>query len=149
MNTIIDLSRRWIFVAAMLPAMMLVPGCSNHDKDKPKTLTAEGIAKSIDLDRRSVSMTMMDSKGAEKEIVGTFRDDTEVMINGRIETIKDIKPGDKVVVQGYREGEGINQKLVATKVRIDRPQGSDWKPAGGAAAPTANKPAAKPKTTSK
>lgn len=120
-----------------LVAVFAPSGCSDKTDDKPKIRKVQGVAKSINVEQRIVSMTFTDDRGNERELAGTFKDETEVIINGRTHEIKDIRPGDKVLVYGYREGKGPDQKLIAEKVVVDRPRSSDWKPAGqsGAKAP--------------
>jgi len=121
----------------------LAGGCSEKDGGKPKIRSREGIAKTIDIVNRTVSMTWINKKGEPVDIIGTFTDQTEVEINGRRQSIGDIRPKDKVIVFGRKETIGGEEKLVATKVIVTRPKGSDWvsttKPA--AAAPKETKPA--------
>ncbi|MCG8406354.1 MAG: hypothetical protein MI923_14240 [Phycisphaerales bacterium] len=105
-------------------------GCSEKDGGKPKIRRKEGRAKKVDVENRKVSMVWIDKKGDEHTIEGTFTDKTEVLVNGRSQTIKDVRPGDRVEVYGYSEGEGTNRKLIATKVVVNRPKSSDWKSAG-------------------
>lgn len=101
-------------------------GCSEKDGDKPKVYTREGTAKLVDIENRTVSMTVLNKKGEEIEMVGTFTDQTEVEINGRARNIRDIRPNDKVKVFAKRETINGVEKLVAEKVIVTRPQGSDW-----------------------
>jgi hypothetical protein len=102
-------------------------GCSESNGKKQKIRKIEGIAKMIDLEANKVSMTVKNDKGDEHEIEGTVRPDAEVLINGRKQRLEDIRPGDRVVVFGYREGKGEDKKLVATRVVVTRPRESDWK----------------------
>ena len=126
-------------------AMLLSAGCSDKGDGKPKIKKKEGIAKKIDVANRVVSMLITDKKGNQVELPGTFRDDTVVIINGRNMTIKDIKPEDKVEVHGYREGDDLSAKWIATKVVVTRPESQDWKtpgkPAGDAPSTTNSTPA--------
>lgn len=112
----------------------LMGGCSDKDGGKPKIRNRDGIAKAIDVENRIVSMIVLDKKGVEVEIPGTFTDETEVIINGRRQGISDIRPNDKVTVFYYKETVGDEDRIVATKVIVTRPKGSDWvsttKPAG-------------------
>jgi len=121
---------RLMLFPVLLPAVWLLSGCSDNVGKKPKLRKVQGLAKSINIEKRIVSMTFTDDRGRERELEGTFTDKTEVLINGRTQEIQDIRPGDKVLVYGYREGKGADQKLIATKVVVDRPRGADWKPTG-------------------
>ena len=133
--------------AAFLATVMV--GCSDNTGKTPKTKTVEGVAKQIDLQNNCVSMMVKDEKGVERELVGSVREDTEVIINGRVQTLKDVHPGDRVVVQGYKEGEGESKKLIAKKVEVTRARDADWKTTGTAEPPkpTPPKPAEPPKPT--
>jgi hypothetical protein len=130
-------------LAAAFLATALV-GCSDNSSKAPKVKTVEGIVKQIDLQNNSVSMTCKDDKGNEIERKGTVRDDTEVTINGRVQTLKDVRVGDRVVVQGFKEGEGEAKNWVAKKVEVTRAREADWKTTG---TPEAAKPSEAPKTT--
>lgn len=122
----------WAVLALVIGiALVAAQGCSSRNAGKPKQRRVEGIAEKIDLNNNSVSMRVSDGKGGQRILEGTLREDTEVEINGRAAKIEHVRPGDKVVVSGYREGEGENQKLVATKVVVTRPEGDDWKSTAG------------------
>jgi hypothetical protein len=141
-------------MALVVAGLVVVAGCSDRKAGKPRPRKIEGIAEKIDLQNNYVSMRVPDGKGGERILEGTFREDTEVEINGRSGKLEHVRPGDKVVVYGNREGEGDDQKLVATKVVVTRPEGSDWKNTGkpsgkaGEVEPGASgqKPAAPPTT---
>jgi len=137
----------WIGLAILIGVGLVGPaGCSSRGAGKPKQKRLEGIAEKVDLQNNYVSMRVSDNKGGERILEGTFKEDTEVLINGRAAKLDQVRPGDKVVVFGYREGEGENQKLVATKVEVTRPEGSDWKRTAAdkpaEPKPTASRPAA-------
>jgi hypothetical protein len=116
-------------MAAILVTVSLM-GCSENQNKKPTNHRVEGVAKVIDLENNYVSMMVKDEKGKERELQGTIRADTEVFINGRSQALKDVRVGDQVVVDGFREGQGDNQKLVATRVEVKRPLEADWKTTG-------------------
>lgn len=116
--------------ASVLLVVCLQVGCSSERGRKKKIRKVQGVAKLVDVENRVVSMTFTDDKDNERELVGTFTDETIVLINGRAHDLKDIHPGDKVLVYGYRVGDGPEPMLVATKVVVDRPKNSDWKTAG-------------------
>lgn len=115
---------------ALTCVVLMAAGCSERDDDKPKIRSRQGIASKIDLDNRVVSMLIANKDGESIELKGSFRDDTVVVINGRTQSIQDIRPGDKVEVEGYKEGEGLNMKWIAIRVTVDRPESSDWKTTG-------------------
>ncbi len=112
----------------------LTGGCSDKDGGEPKIRSRDGVAKTIDIENRVVSMTVLTKKGEPLEFIGTFTDKTEVIINGRQQGIRDVRPNDKVKVFYYKETVGDEERIVADKVIITRPKGSDWvsttKPSG-------------------
>ena len=124
------MTKRLLWSQLAILAIFAPNGCSDDAGDKPRIRKVQGIVKSINVEKKIVSMTWTDDRGNERELEGTFKDDTEVLINGRGQGIKDIRPGDKVEVYGYREGKGEDQKLIAEKVVVKRSRSSDWKPTG-------------------
>ena len=118
---------RTFCVGVLLSGMMLA-GCSN-DGGKPKVHRREGWAESIDTKTKTVSMIMRLKDGKEKTITGTYTDETVVEINGRNMTIKDIKPGDPIVVFGVRSKDDGGTSLVATKVIVERKE-KEWQSTG-------------------
>jgi len=124
------MTSRLLWSLLALVTLLAPSGCSDNAGDKPKIRKVRGVAKSINVEKRIVSMTFTDDRGHERELEGTFKDDTEVLINGRSQKIKDIRPGDKVLVYGYREGQGQDERLIAEKVVVDRPRSADWKSTG-------------------
>jgi len=123
----------------LIGCCLLSTGCSDDNKG-PKIRKREGVAKSIDVENRKVSMSFTDKRGETHTLEGTFTDETVVFINGRSQGIKDIRPGDKVLVYGYTDGEGTDRRLIATRVRISRPAETDWKPAGKGKATSTSQP---------
>jgi len=131
-----------VFLAAGLLAAY-AGGCASRDQKSAEIKSLEGIADEIDLENNRVSMRVTDGKGGERVVEGTFREDTEVIINGRRQRLEDVRPGDHVLVFGFREGEGAEARLVATKVVVTRPTATDWKATGKAAdAEAGSRPAA-------
>jgi hypothetical protein len=139
----IRLSKRVIGTLLMVLVMALLhTGCSDRKAGKPKIKRIEGVAEKIDLQNNSVSMRFTASDGKERVLEGTVREGTNVKINGRDEKLEHVRPGDKVIVSGYREGEGDQVKLIATMVEVIRPEGADWKSTGQATSKASeNKPA--------
>ncbi len=149
------MGNRVISTVLVLAAVAAVSGgCSDRGEEKRKIRKLEGIAVKVDLANNDVSMRVVNKRGKEQIFNGTLRENTVVIINGRDESAENINPGDKVVVFGYREGEGDQLKLVATKVIVTRPTGTDWKKTGkklgdedGKATPPSTNPAEKPAAT--
>jgi hypothetical protein len=135
-------------VCLVAATMVGFAGCSDKDKKGPKVRKIEGIAKHIDLKNNDVSMMFKDDRGVERELRGTVRESTEVIINGRNQKLEDIRENDRLIVTGYKDGSGDSAQLVATRIEVTRSQESDWKkaptqPAAGTPAAT-TQPAGKP-----
>lgn len=120
------------FYVAVLAGGLLA-GCSSGENKPQKIRKLEGIAKKIDQKAGVVSMLWKNDKGEERILEGTIKEGAEIWINGRAAKLDDIRIGDKVVVFGYREKTGGEEKLVATRVEANRPDEMDWKPVGKAA----------------
>jgi hypothetical protein len=123
-----NMLRRYLPIVCLIALLVgPVSGCSEKDKGAKKIRTRDGIAKAINLQKRVVSMTVVDKTGKSRDVQGTFTDETSVWINGREMSVKDIKPNDKVKVSGYQETVGGEKRWVATRVEVTRTTGSDWK----------------------
>jgi hypothetical protein len=124
--------QKCVTIAVVLTAIVALvqSGCTDRKAGERKIKTKEGVADKIDLANNSVSMKVSDGKGSEITLEGQVREDTIVRINGREAKLDQVRPGDKVKVSGYREGEGGEAKLIATLVEVNRPEGSDWKSTG-------------------
>lgn len=127
-------SRR-LAVTAMLGGALMIVGCSSKS-GADKTYTKKGTIKSIDLSSRKVEVTIIKG-GEQRAISGTYTDETNVTINGRAASVKDLKEGDSVEVTGRREGSGTNATFIATSVRVTRTD-SDWQETGKTPAPTSD-----------
>jgi len=128
--------QRGVACVAVLLAIGLA-GCSENSDKGRKVQRVEGVAKEINPEKNLFSMTFKDDKGVDRELSGSVPATADVIINGKAQSIKDVRPGDKVVVYGHKEGSseaGGEQKLVATRVEVTRPKDSDWKTPGNAAA---------------
>lgn len=137
--------QRGVVCLAVLLAVCLT-GCSENSDKSHKEQRVEGFAKEINFEKNVFTMTFKDGKGVERDLSGTVHKDATVLINGKAQSIKDVVPGDPIVVFGHKEGKGeagAEQTLVATRVEVTRPKESDWKTPGTPAGGTA---AAQPKT---
>lgn len=122
-------------IKALLPALLTaglfitLPGCSKDD-DEPEFRQLEGTAEKLDLGTGQVALRFFHQKsGTEQVIEGIVNDQTEVLINGRVAKLKDIRLKERVKVTGYRKGKGDDVQMVAVKVEIERPE---WIETGGA-----------------
>lgn len=123
-------SGRILAASVALLAVILPTGCSDSGNKPPKMRRLEGIAKRIDLKSGIVSMQWKNDKGKEMLLEGSVRENAEIWINGRAQGLGDIREGDRVVVYGFREKKGGEEKLIATKIEVTRAGELDWKTVG-------------------
>ena len=122
-----------LFLGLMCSGAWLLPGCA-EEAPKRKYRVLEGTAEKIDLKTGQVSMNYFSKKRNEELAVeGRITDETEVLINGRLARLEDIRPQEHVRVTGYKEGKGANALVVVTRVEIERPEWSDVGSSSGAA----------------
>ena len=125
-------SRR-LLGAMVIPILFVAfPGCSKED-DKPETRQLVGTAEKINLETGEVALRFFHEKsGSEQIIEGSVTDGTEVLINGKVAELKDIRLKERVKVIGYRKGKGAGARIVAIRIEIERPE---WIETGGDAEP--------------
>jgi hypothetical protein len=116
----------------MTVSMLCVSGCKEKSGER-RYDTKLGTAKAINVQTGEVVLEIMTKKGEKKEIPGWVRQETEIIINGKVAKLEDVKPMEEVKVTGYIEGEGLSQQYVATRVEILRPE--EMTLGGGEAAP--------------
>ncbi len=105
-----------VLLALTVVTMNMFIGCKSKEPKK-RQRTLHGIIDTIDLNSKTVSMEWYNPKrGQTMFIAGRITKDTEIYIDGKISDITQIKPGDSVIVEGYKKGSDI----VATKVDIVR-----------------------------
>jgi len=119
-----------------------IVGCG-QEKAEPEIQTRTGTVLSIDEATGKVAMSFYHKKKQiEVTIEGTVTPQTEILINGRIAKMNEVKIGEKVTVTGRVEKDGARTRLVATKVVIER---AEWtkasQPASQATTTTTDKPA--------
>jgi hypothetical protein len=116
-------SMKYCFFAVVCLALqgMILTGCKER-KEERTYRNISGIARAVNLETGEVAMDFLHPKKGDKlELRGTVTQDTEIIIDGRIAKLEDVKIGEGVEVTGYVTGEGPDQKLVVTKVTIERP----------------------------
>ena len=123
------MSTKGVLAAALgLGVILAGPGCSKDDEE-PEFRQIEGTAEKLDLDTGTVALRFFHKKSnTERIISGIVTDQTEVLINGRVAGLKDIRLKERVKVTGYKKGSGPNAQMVAVKVEIGR---SEWIETGG------------------
>lgn len=118
-----------VLAALALGVILASSGCSKDDEE-PEFRQIEGTAEKLDLATGEVALRFFHKKSGKEQILsGMVTDQTEVLINGRVAELKDIRLQERVKVTGYKKGSGARAQLVAVKVEIERPE---WIETGGA-----------------
>jgi hypothetical protein len=104
-----------------MAAGLLAFGACGHKNTEPEHRTIEGVAESIDPSSNQVSMRWYNPrKQVDMKVVGTVTDQTEILINGRVARLEDIKLGEKVKVTGRIMKDSGSPQLIATRIEVTR-----------------------------
>lgn len=115
-----------VFVPLLAGWLFALPGCGD-DKPSFEVLSLEGRVEEVDLKGGTVSVEYYNEKKKENVIgTGQVTDETEIMINGVLATLADLRVGDRVAGQVRVEKKGQAQTQIAMKIHVTRP-----KPVGG------------------
>ena len=100
----------------------LLAGCGK-DSEVPKYMKVEGRVVSINLETGAVKMCWYNPK-KQREVTreGKLDPNAEILINGVVAQLEDLRVGDRVKVVGRIEKSGDDKQLFATKVSIARPK---------------------------
>ncbi|MBI1826425.1 MAG: hypothetical protein HY287_11540 [Planctomycetes bacterium] len=123
---IIFLTRKRLLESVVAVGMLLLPGC--RDKaEGPAVFPLEGKVEKVELNSPDNSGKITVSYYNEKqrqEVSGTalLTHDTEVMINGAVGTLRDIRQGEKIRGEVRIDKKGGERIQTVLKIRIDRPK---------------------------
>ncbi len=138
-----------VLVALVAFSLSSTAGC-RRSGSKRTHRTISGTALNIDEATGRVSMRFFHKdSGSYRTVEGVVKPETEILINGRVAQLNEVRVNEEVVVTGYVEKEGGTRRVVATKIQVQRDEwskgGATTKPAGkGDAKPAAEAtPAAK------
>jgi transcription termination factor Rho len=113
----------------IIAVLVAVPGCRKQDPGF-EVITLEGTIEKIKLtadDAGEITLTYYSEKhGQEMEGIGLVTPETEIMINGAVAKLKDLREGERVRGEVRIEKENDKKRQIALKIYIDRP-----KPVGG------------------
>jgi hypothetical protein len=142
--------RRWggsSWLAALLLAGLSGGGCM-EDCPVPHVVALEGAVHSIDLAHRTVNVRFkLDDSDRELDRVVEVTKDTEIMINGALARLEDVRLGEKATGAVKIVDDQRQKRYLAVRVRIER---SDSVPASGPTTRTVGRdgPSAAPSPTS-
>ena len=118
-------------------------GCKDKKQERVYRVIP-GVAKSVDPASGKVSMEFTHPDKGTIELVGVVTQETEIIIDGRVAKLEDVKMGEDVEVTGYKVGEGTAAQLVVVKVSIERPKPIDTSGRAKATTQPASAPAKAP-----
>jgi len=113
-----DWTGRWVLLGITVAVVTGGLACQ-RDVPRRKYNTFEGRVLEIDLAKKRVRVEI-ERDGRTNTAWGQFDDKTEIVINGRAATPADVQVGDNVKVIWYKQGEGEDRRLMASKVEITR-----------------------------
>lgn len=109
-----------LLLGACLPILVAGSACRRNEP-APIHRTISGTAESIDEASNQVSMRRYNDKKQRDEIVsGVVTDQTEILINGRVARLGDIRVGDRVKVVGRVLREPSDAPPIATRIEVTR-----------------------------
>ena len=108
-----------------LAVTLIVPGCSKKDEG-PKVLPLEGRIEKIDARSNGTGelTVLYYSEKHKQEILGTavVTKDTEIMIDGTVSSLKDIREGERVRGEVRIDKKGDERIHTVLKLTIERPR---------------------------
>ena len=103
-------------------SLLLAPGCRN-DKPSFEVLALEGKIETLDIrsDGTGEISVLYYSEKQKEEIIGTglVTSETEILINGAVAKLADLREGDRVRGQVRVEKKGEQRKQIAWKIDVD------------------------------
>ncbi|MCH7526101.1 MAG: hypothetical protein IID39_01570 [Planctomycetes bacterium] len=97
-----------------------VGGCSDH-KPSVEYRQLEGTVEKIDLVSGLVTLRYRNPKtNEERKVEGSVTKETEILVNGKLAALKDIRIGEHVSVHGRVERIGKVRRITALKIVVNR-----------------------------
>lgn len=115
------------FATVLLPlaVALIVPGCSKKDEG-PKVMPLVGKVEKIDVhsDGTGELTVLYYSEKHKQEVLGTaiVTEDTEIMIDGTVASLKDIREGEQVRGEVRIDKKGDERIHTVLKITIERPK---------------------------
>ncbi len=127
-------------VGIVCAGLIAIPGCQSRSTEREE-MTVNGTALEIDEATGKVSMKYFSKKKQlEITVSGYVTPETEIIINGRLAKLNEVKIGEQVQVTGYIEKIGDTKRMVATRIEIERPE---WTRGPSSTTKATSKPVAK------
>lgn len=121
--------RAGLIVSLAGGAVLLPLGCKEREQ-RPEIVALEGKVEKVEItsaDGGRITVSYYSEKQKQTVVgVGMVTKETEIMINGAVSTLKDLKEGDRVRGQVRVDKVGDKKTQTVLKIAVERP-----KPAGG------------------
>ena len=126
----IQISWRRVSVMSILSFAGLVAAAGCRDKaEAPRIVKLEGKVTRIDTQRNRVTLEYFSEKHQrDMTDTGEVNDNTEILINGALATLADIRVGEHIRGEVRVEGKGSQRKLTALRIAVDRPTARNSQP---------------------
>ena len=97
-------------------------GCREKSPSS-EVIPLEGRVENVDTVARTITATYRSPK-RDEDIVGTAEvtPETEILVNGVISTLADVKVGDRIRGEVRVEGHGEQKKMFILKINVERPK---------------------------
>lgn len=116
------LCRCWLLVLGLL---MAGPACSKKEESYD-VLHLAGKVEEVDVnpDGTGELTVLYYSESQQQDVIGTGRvtPETQIIIDGVVSKLQDVRPGDQVRGEVRVEKKGEERKRIALKIYVDRPQ---------------------------
>jgi hypothetical protein len=120
----------------LFPGIVSVGACRDREEPVRYRGDLKGRVTAINLNTGEVEMSWFNVKqNREMPLKGKLAPDAEILINGSTARLEDVHTDDRVTVEGRVEKRNGEMQLVATKVRVERPE--------AASAPAGSQPASR------
>lgn len=114
----------WLGVVILAAYVAGLEGCRPAD-EAPRVRVLEVTVEKIDYDTREVTVSFVDKRGETRELSAVVDPDTEILINGKVASLRDVQVKDRARVAGYRtENASGLPDFEVLRVEIERP--ADW-----------------------
>lgn len=104
----------------LLAAVTAFPGCGK-DEPEAEIKSQTGVIERIDREESRLTLRFYNPKhDREDTVTGTINADTEIFINGVVSSLKDLREGERVTVQGRIQRQKGELEVLALKIQAER-----------------------------
>lgn len=115
-------TRPWTLLALLTTALLIASAGCSKDDDKNKMHTQEGRVASINTETGIMEMWVYSPKHKEEvRFPGRLSPNAEILVNGAVASVQDVRVDDKVLVTAREVREGADRQFLAVRVEVQRP----------------------------